>query len=104
MKNSSGICPTGHHILVKPDVVEEKTAGGIYLAPTGRDQEQRSCTKGVVIEIGHSAWADLADGEPWAKVSEYVTYAMYSGFEMTGSDGEKYTLLNDQDVLAVLKK
>jgi chaperonin GroES len=103
-KNKPGIEPTGHHVLVKPDVVREKTSGGIYIPDEARQNEQRGATKGILVAIGPTAWVDLANGKPWAKVNDYVSYARHAGINMKGSDDEDYTLLNDQDILAILKK
>jgi len=103
-QNKSGIKPTGHHVLVLPDKVEEKTSGGIYLAPQAREDEQRASTKGVLVAIGPTAWQEFADGKPWAQTGNYVLYARYGGINMPGEDGEDYVLLNDQDILAVLAK
>ena len=101
MMNKSGIHPTGHHVLICPDEVKEKTKGGIYLAPTGREQKQRAATKGRLIAVGPSAWKEFADGSPWAKIGDYISFAKYASINMQGSDGKDYALLNDQDILAV---
>jgi len=101
-KDNIGIRATGHHILVKPDIIKEKTDGGIILVQETREQEQRAATQGILVGVGPSAWVDFADGEPWAQVGDYVSFAKFAGIEMDGADGEKYVLLNDQDVLAVL--
>lgn len=103
MENKSGISPTGGHVLISPDPVEEKTKGGIYLPDTTRDSEQRAATTGTVIAIGPGAWLDLDDGQPWAEVGDHVSYARYAGVEMVGKDEESYTLINDNDILAVLQ-
>lgn len=100
--NKSGITPCGHYVLVKQDIIEEKTKGGIILAPQSREQEQRAATKGVLIAIGPTAWQEFAEGEAWAKIGDYVSFAKFAGIEMDGADGEKYMLLNDADALAVL--
>jgi chaperonin GroES len=99
--DESGIRPTGGHVLVKPEKVEEVTAGGIIIPDTVRDKEQQAATKGVVVAIGLSAWKDLDDGKPWCKVKDVVLYAKYAGIVMSGVDGEDYVLLNDNDLLAV---
>jgi len=101
-KNKIGIKSTGHHLLVKTDRIEEKTKGGIYLAPQSMEQERRAATTGILVDIGPSAWQEFADGQPWAKVGDRVSYAKFAGIEMMGDDGKDYVLLNDQDVLAVL--
>lgn len=99
--NKSGIVPTGGHLLVLPDKVEEKTAGGIYIPETSRDKEQQAATVGTLIAIGSSAWTDI-DVQPWAKAGDKVSYARYAGVAMVGQDKEQYVLINDNDVLARL--
>lgn len=103
MENTSGIFPTGGHVLILPDPVEEKTKGGIYLPDTTRDNEQRAATMGTVIAVGAGAWLDLDDGQPWAKVGDHVSYAKYAGVAMKGKDEQSYVLINDNDILAVLQ-
>jgi chaperonin GroES len=103
MSNESGIQPTGGHVLVIADEVKEKTAGGIFLPETTRENEQRAATSGTIIAIGPAAWLDLDDGQPWAEVGDHVNYARYAGVEMKGMDGKFYTLINDNDILAVLQ-
>lgn len=100
--NKSGIKPTGGHILVLPDKVEETTAGGIVLPESARDKEQAAATTGVLIDVGPSAWKDLDNGEPWAKIGDRVSYGRYAGVVLTGKDLVNYTLLNDNDILALL--
>ena len=100
--NTSGILPTGGHLLVLPEKVEEKTAGGIYIPETSREKEQQAATIGKLVAVGPSAWKDLDDGSPWANVGDKVSYSRYAGVSMTGQDGEAYVLINDNDVLARL--
>ena len=100
--NQSGILPTGGHLLVLPDKVEEKTAGGIYIPQTTRDKEQLAATVGRLIACGPGAWVDLDDGQPWADVGDKISYARHAGVSMTGQDGQDYVLINDNDVLAKL--
>jgi chaperonin GroES len=97
-----GIIPTGGHVLVLPDKVEEKTSGGIIIPDTVRDKSQAAATSGIVISIGPTAWKDIDAGESWAVVGDHVTYAKYAGVIMKGNDGIDYTLINDNDILAVL--
>lgn len=100
--NKAGILPTGGHLLVLPDKVEEKTAGGIIIPETSREKEQQAATKGTLIAIGPGAWLDLDDGSPWAQVGDKISYARYSGVSMVGKDSVEYVLINDNDVLARL--
>ena len=100
--NQSGIIPTGGHLLVYPDKVEEITKGGIYLPQETRDKEQQAATIGTLVAVGPGAWFDIDDGYPWAEVGDKVSYARYAGVSMTGQDGKDYVLINDNDVLAKL--
>jgi chaperonin GroES len=100
--NKSGIRPTGGHLLVLPDKVEEKTAGGIYIPQDTQEKEQQAATKGTLIAVGSGAWLDLDDGKPWAEVGDRISYSRYAGVTMTGQDSEQYVLINDNDVLARL--
>ena len=100
--NQSKILPTGGHLLVLPEKVEEMTAGGIILPQETRDKEQQAATIGTLIAVGPGAWSDLDDGSPWALVGDKVSYSRYAGVAMTGQDGQDYVLINDNDVLAKL--
>ena len=82
--NTSGILPTGGHLLVLPEKVEEKTAGGIYIPETSREKEQQAATIGKLVAVGPSAWKDLDDGSPWANVGDKVSYSRYTGCIVTG--------------------
>lgn len=100
--NKSGIIPTGGHVLVLPEKVEEVTAGGIIIPQDTREREQTGTTVGVVIAIGLDAWTDLNPTEPWAKVGDKVNYAKHAGYGMVGKDGQDYVMMNDVDILAKL--
>ena len=100
--NESGIIPTGGHILVLPDKVEEITKGGIYMPEVVQSKEQAAATSGTLIAVGPSAWKDLDDGSPWATIGDHINYGRYAGVVMKGHDGVDYTLLNDNDILARL--
>lgn len=99
---TSGIEPTGGHILVLPKPTEEVTEGGIILTQQTRDDNQRVATEGLLVAVGPSAWADLDDGKPWAAVGDKIIYSRHAGVDMVGDDDEDYVLMNDNDVLAKL--
>ena len=103
MDNQSGINPCGHYILVLPDEVETKSAGGIILVDETIDNAERDTTTGTLVAIGPIGWADFADGYAWAHIGERVTFGKHAGRDMTGTDDKKYILMNAEDILAVLK-
>jgi chaperonin GroES len=109
--NSSGIIPMDKRVLVKPDSVETKTAGGIILPDSFNEKKAMAMMKGTVVAIGETAWfeaehdarnygAEFARPAPGAR----VLIGKYSGVEVTGLDGESYRLMNDEDVIGRLEE
>ena len=119
--NKSGIFPCGNHILVKPDVIEEKTSGGIIIPPSELEKYQLSVSYGQVIAIGPDAYThsvsiterNMGNGklreverttiryaEDFAEVGDRICYAIHSGRNYIGEDGEHYVQINDTDITA----
>jgi len=90
--------PCGDRVLVKPNVEEEKTAGGIVLPDTAKERPQW----GEVIAVGPGKWDE--DGKHRVpmdvKVGDKVIFAKYGGTEVK-VDGEEYLILRESDILAV---
>jgi chaperonin GroES len=97
------VTPAGHRVLVLPDIVEEKTSGGIILAPSAMDKEKAATVTGVIIEVGMNAWKAFDDGTPWAKEGDKVYFKQYAGYVLK-KDGKEYRVLNDEDVIAIDKQ
>lgn len=101
--NSSGITPVDLRVVVKPDKVEEKTAGGIYIPDKAQDKLKYAATRATLIAAGANAFREWGEGnapEPGAR----VCFAQYSGAEQEGKDGERYIIMNDADLLAVIEE
>lgn len=105
---SINIKPTGHHVLIKPDEVEETTESGIVISTdtTTLAREQAATTRGTIVAVGPTAWADPGlspDGKPWAKVGDYVYYTRHVSKTITDTEeGQDYFLLTDDNVLAII--
>ena len=95
--------PTGHHVLIQPDEVKEKTESGIYIPEVTRQQEQAATVTGTIIAVGRQAWVGFGDGEPWAKEGDKVFFAKYGGYLITHKKTD-YRILNDEDVVAIIKE
>jgi len=93
MPKKINIMPLGKRILVRPDVIEEKTAGGLVLPPNASD-EQRPAT-GTVVALGQSKSSNVSIGDR-------VYFKKYSPEEIE-TEGVKYLILDTDDVLAVIK-
>ncbi len=103
LKNTSGIIPVGHRLLVKPAQVEEKTESGIIVSVgVQADRERLAQIKGVVVAVGSTAYSDQPT--PWCKEGDFITFGKYSGLIYKGDetlDGEEYRVINDLDVVAI---
>jgi chaperonin GroES len=98
--NESGVQPVEYKILIKPESVEQKTAGGLYLPDQTKDKDQMAQIKGVLIAKGGNAFEDW-NGEP--QIGDKVYFAKYAGYVIKGEDGEEYRLANDKDVAAIIR-
>lgn len=100
MINTSGITPLGHRILVLPEEIETKTAGGIILHGTYAEREEMAQTKALVVAVGDDAYNDQASA--WCGEGDQILFAKYSGLLWDGLDGKKYRVINDLDAVAIL--
>ena len=93
--------PVEYKVLVLPDVVEEKTAGGIYLAQSIQEKEQMRAVKGTIIAVGGMAFTDWTGIIP--DVGDRIIFAVNSGM-IYKHEEKTYRLINDKDVVMILPK
>lgn len=87
------IKPLADRVLIKPAPAEEKTAGGIIIPDTAKEKP----LQGEVFAAGNGT----KDEEMVLKAGDTVLYGKYAGTEVE-LDGEKYLIMRQSDVLAVL--
>lgn len=87
------IKPLADRVLVKPAPAEEKTVSGIIIPDTAKEKP----LQGTVLAVGNGT----KDEEMVLKINDTVLYDKYSGTEVE-LDGEKYLIMRQSDVLAVL--
>lgn len=103
MENKSGLRPIEYKVLVKPDPVENKTAGGIIIPDETNERQNWAQVKGTLIARGDSAFKDYSlEEQRAAKPGARVYYDKYEGARIKGADGEEYALLNDKNIGAVI--
>ena len=91
--------PIGDRVIVKVKEEEEKTVGGIVLASNAKEKP----TEGEVVAVGNGAYAENGDKLPMTvKKGDVVLYDKYSGTNVK-YDGEKYLVLHEKDILAIVK-
>src|SRR5438067_4862708 len=89
--------PLSDRIIVQALEAEEKSAGGILLPDTAKEKPQQ----GKVIAVGPGKLQD--NGKLSAmdvKVGDTIYFAKYGGTEVK-IGGDEYTILRQDDVLAV---
>ena len=87
------IKPLADRVLVLPAPAEEKTIGGIIIPDSAKEKP----LKGKVIAIGNGS----KDEEMVVKPDDTVLYGKYAGTEIE-LDGEKYLIMKQSDILAIL--
>ena len=93
--------PLYDKIVVKvEEAKEQRTASGIIIPDTAQEKPQI----GEVIAVGEGRLLQNGEIKPLAvKVGDYVVFNKYAGTEVE-LEGEKYLILSEEEVLAVLEK
>lgn len=96
-----GIQPLGDRVLVKPEEEQdEKSPSGIIIPDTARKEKPE---RGVVIAVGPGKRGDDNELIPvGVKVGDTVVFSKY-GFDEVSIDDEDYYIINESNILAVIK-
>lgn len=107
------ILPVTHRILVKPVQIQEKDEtfkrakqSGIIIPEESKEmkREQQGVDEGTVLAFGPTVFQDFGTENP-LKVGDTILYARHAGKAVKDpDDGEDYLVLNDEDVVCILKK
>ncbi len=118
ISNKSGIYPSANRVLVKPDPIEEEiTASGLVLPEAVRLKYEQGQASGVLVAAGPDAYTHVIEtvrdssgsvierrsrgySEPFADIGDRIAFAKYTGLRVKGEDGERYLILNDEDITA----
>ena len=91
------IKPLGDRVLVKQVEEKEQVKGGIIIPDAAKEKSQEA----EVVALGTGRLEDGKRAEFEVKVGDKVLIAKYGGTEVKMGD-EKYTLLREDDILAIL--
>lgn len=90
---STKIKPLSNRVLIRPTVVESKTASGIFIPDSAKEKPQR----GEVVAVGPGKI-----NEPMTVCSQdTVLYTKYAGSEII-HEGETLLLMREDDILAII--
>ena len=90
--------PLSDRVILKALEAEEKTKGGIIL--TGSSKEKPEMAE--VVAVGPGGMVDGKEVVMTVKVGDKVLTSKYSGTEVK-VDGEEYTIVRQNDILAVVE-
>jgi len=91
-----------HHVLVKLDEPELKTASGIIIS-LDEKKERKAVEYGTVVQVGPTAFIDYGRTPDIVKVGDRISLNRYSGKSVVDNDETEYVIVNDQDVLCVIE-
>ncbi len=100
-KQSLKLKPVGEYILVKPLEQEEKTASGLILQTSGKGERPQ---KGEIVALGTGKKDDNGKVIPFSEginPGTKIIFKKYSPEEIE-IDSQKYLLMKETDILAVL--
>jgi co-chaperonin GroES (HSP10) len=110
--------PCGHRLVIHRDPVEETYGEMGLIVHAKKDSaklEAANCQTGVILALGPDCWKAFrkidekgteVEGQPWAKVGDYVLYSKYAGRNINDPftpDEEDIIIINDEDVIAVIE-
>lgn len=99
MSKEIKIQPLGKRVLVKPDVVETKTAGGLVLPPNANEDKKPETGTVVKLGKGNVKGKEISFD---VSVGDRIYFKKYAPEEIE-VDNEKYLLLDVEDIFAIIK-
>ena len=92
--------PLADRVLIEPNPAEEKTAGGLFIPDTAKDQEKPQMA--LVVAVGPGGNVDGKEVKMNVKVGDKVLCSKYAGTEFK-VDGKEVTILRQSDILAIVE-
>ena len=100
------IKPVDYKVLIKPEKVDDKSEGGLYIPETVREREEFSVDRGKIVDFGDAFFEKLLGPVP--QIGDKVIFNRYAGSLITikNDDGsrENYRLCNDKDICAIIEE
>ena len=94
------LVPLFDKVVLKPLIAEETTKSGIVLPGQAKEKPQQA----EVIAVGPGGLVDGKEVTMQVKVGDKVIFSKYSGTEIeTGEDDQKYVIVKQNDILAVIE-
>lgn len=100
--SKSGLTPVEYNVVIEPDAVETKSAGGIILLTSDRNEWE--IQEGVIdaMSVHAFGYADWPEGTRVPQVGDRVLFAKFAG-SLLERNGTKFRVCKDKDIIAVLE-
>ena len=92
------IKPLYDRIVLKPELVQEKTKFGIVLPELAREKSQM----GKVVAVGQGGALDGANNKIQVEIGQRVLYSKFAGTDIKVA-GKEFVIVRQTDVLAVIE-
>ena len=93
------IKPLYDKVLIRRELAEERTAGGIIIPDTSKEKPSR----GIVIAVGDGARNEKGEIIPMSvKINDRVLFTQWGGNEVKISD-EDLLIVKESDILGILE-
>jgi chaperonin GroES len=91
--------PLHDRVLVKRQVEEEKSKGGIYIPDTAKEKP----AEGTIIAVGTGRVTTEGKVHPLeVKKGDKVLFGKYSGTEIK-IEGEEFIMMREEDILGIIQ-
>ena len=94
------LVPLFDRVVLEKEKMEEATDSGIVLP--GQDDKEKP-GQAVVVAVGPGGVVDGKEVKMQVKAGDHVLFSKYAGSEVE-IDGHKYTVVKQNDILAVVEK
>ena len=92
------LVPLGDRVVLKELKAEETTKSGIVLPGQAQEKPQQA----EIVAVGPGGMVDGKEIKMEVKVGDKVIYSQYAGTNVK-LDGEKYIIVRQNDILAVVE-
>ena len=93
------LVPLGDRVVLKHLEAETTTKSGIVLPGQEKEKPQQA----EVIAVGPGGMIDGKEVKMEVKAGDHVIYSKYSGTEVKMDDDEKYVIVKQSDILAIIE-
>ena len=93
------LVPLGDRVVLKQLEAETTTKSGIVLPGHEKEKPQQA----EVIAVGPGGMVDGKEIKMEVKVGDQVIYSKYSGTEVKFDGDEKYVIVKQSDILAIIE-